>query len=107
MKDRIPILSIESLPPDVEVMGVVSASICFSKSMLGDVVANVKNWTIGGELSAYSQLLDKAMDTVVDRLSEKAVAQGATSVIGFRICTSQVAEGAAELIAYGTAIRAR
>ena len=73
--------------------------------MLGDVVANVKNWTIGGELTAYSKLLDKAMKTVVERLRDKAAAQGASEVIGFRVCTSQVAEGAAELIAYGTAIR--
>jgi len=91
--------------PGTEIIGLVSASCCFSKSMIGDVVANVKNWTVGGELNAYSKLLDRAMELVIERITENAVSKGATGIIGFRVCTSQVAEGAAELVAYGTAIR--
>lgn len=78
---------------------------CLSKSLVGDMTANVKNWTTGGELRGYSDMLEQAGQMVLRRMAEKAAALGADAVIGMRLVTSDVAEGAAELIGYGTAVR--
>ena len=71
---------------------------CLSKSLLGDMAANVKNWTTGGELQGYSNMLEQAGEIVLRRMAEKAAALEADAVIGMRLVTSDVAEGAAELI---------
>ena len=78
---------------------------CLSKSLLGDMVANVKNWTTGGELPGYSAMLEQTGNVVIQRMAEQAKAMEADAVIGMRLVTSSVAEGAAELIGYGTAVR--
>ncbi len=78
---------------------------CLSKSLLGDMAANVKNWSTGGELRGYSDMLEQTGNIVLQRMAEKAQAVGADAVIGMRLVTSNVAEGAAELIGYGTAVR--
>ncbi len=88
-----------------DVLGLVCATVVHSKSLVGDVTANLKNWTVGGELPGYSRLIQDATDLVIDRLKTQALAKGADGIIGFRLCTTQVSEGAAELIAYGTAVR--
>ena len=77
---------------------------CLSKSLLGDMAANVKNWTTGGELQGYSNMLEQAGQTVLRRMAEKAASLDADAVVGMRLVTSDVAEGAAELIGYGTAV---
>ena len=78
---------------------------CHSKSLLGDMAANVKNWTTGGELPGYSAMLEQTGNYVLQQMAEKAKAMGADAVVGMRLVTSNVAEGAAELIGYGTAVR--
>ena len=83
----------------------VLASCCLSKSLFGDMAANVKNWTVGGELPVYSEMLDKAGALILQRVAQKASEWNAEAVVGFRLVTSNVAEGAAELIGYGTAVR--
>lgn len=83
----------------------VLASCCLSKSLLGDMAANVKNWTTGGELQGYSEMLEQTGRLVLQRMAEQARALGADAVIGMRLVTSNVAEGAAELIGYGTAVQ--
>lgn len=83
----------------------VVAACSLSKSLIGDMAANVKNWTTGGELKGYSELLERTGSIVLRRLAERAAAQGADAVVGVRMVTSGVAEGAAELIGYGTAVR--
>jgi uncharacterized protein YbjQ (UPF0145 family) len=88
-----------------EVLGIVTAAYITSKPLIGDVIANVKNWTVGGELPGYTQMLDIALDELVQRICQKAATIGATAVIGFRISTTDIAAGAAELVGYGTAVR--
>lgn len=83
----------------------ILVSCCLSKSLLGDMAANVKNWTVGGELPVYSDMLDKAGALILERMAHKAAEWEAEAVVGFRLVTSNVAEGAAELIGYGTAVR--
>lgn len=102
----VPILTIETLPADCsEIVGLVYVSCCLSKSAVGDMVANVKNWTVGGHLDTYNQLIEHALDIVEERMQAKAEACEARAVIGFRLSTSHVTEGAVELIGYGTAVR--
>ena len=83
----------------------VLVAYCLSKSLLGDVAANVKNWTTGGELRGYSDLLEKTGHMILQRIAEQGEALEADAVTGVRLVTSNVAEGAAELIGYGTAVR--
>ncbi len=101
-----PILTIDVYPGrEVEFLGSVSGCCCLSKSMIQDMSSNLKNWTVGGELSQYSTMINNAVDFAIDRVKEKAKALGADAVVGLRLSTTAVSAGAAELIAYGTAVQ--
>ena len=69
------------------------------------MAANIKNRTTGGELQGYSDMLEQTGNLVLQHMAEQARALGADAVVGMRLVTSNVAEGAAELIGYGTAVR--
>ena len=102
----IPVLTVDVIPgKKCEYLGCVSASCCLSKSLVQDVASNVKNWTVGGELTRYTDMIDDAVNLVTERLGVMAQKMGANAVIGFRLSTTSVSTGAAELIAYGTAVR--
>ena len=106
MSPSIMIVTTESIHGKVcRPVGAILVAYCLSKSLLGDMTANVKNWTTGGELVGYSEMLEQAGHIVLDRMATKARAMRADGVVGMRLVTSDVAEGAAELIGYGTAVR--
>ena len=65
----------------------------------------MKNWTIGGELHQYKKMIDDAVALVMTRIQQEAKKTGADMVIGFRLSTTSVSSGAAEVIGYGTAVR--
>lgn len=90
-----------------EVVDCVHAVCVMSKSAVGDIIANVKNWTVGGELGGYAAMIDRAVATVSERIRRRAAALGADAVVAYRLCTTHVSEGAAEVVGYGTAIRFR
>jgi uncharacterized protein YbjQ (UPF0145 family) len=69
-----------------------------------DFMASLKN-LVGGELKGYTELLQEARQQAIDRMTEQAQAIGANAVVNIRFSTSSVAQGAAELFAYGTAVR--
>ncbi len=103
---RIPVLTVDVIPgKKCEYLGCVSASCCLSKSLVQDMASNVKNWTVGGELTRYTDMIDDAVALATERLGAQAQKMGANAVIGFRLSTTSVSTGAAELIAYGTAVR--
>ena len=105
-KKSIPILTVDVIPGrKCEYLGSVSASCCLSKSLVQDVASNVRNWTVGGELSRYTGMIDEAVRVAKERLGMLAQQTGANAVIGFRLSTTSVSMGAAEIIAYGTAVR--
>ena len=87
-----------------EAIGPVWASCCTSRSLVVDIWANIKK-AFGGELKGYSQLLDQAVNIAVSLLEKKALSMGAQAIVCMRILASEVAEGAAEITAYGTAVR--
>jgi uncharacterized protein YbjQ (UPF0145 family) len=105
-KKNVPVLTVDSLAgKNYEFLGCITASCCLSKSIVQDISSNLKNWTIGGELNQYRAMIDQSVAIVLSRIAEKAENTGADAVLGFRLSTTSVSSGAAEVIGYGTAVR--
>ena len=88
----------------VEHYGLVSGSTVRAKHIGRDIMASLKN-IIGGELKGYTELLNEARKEALDRMVKQAEKLGANAIINVRFSTSSVAQGAAELYAYGTAVK--
>jgi uncharacterized protein YbjQ (UPF0145 family) len=87
-----------------EFYGVVSGSTVRAKHVGKDLLAGLKN-LVGGELKGYTELLVEARQEATSRMVEEARGLGANAVVNVRFATSSVAQGAAEIFAYGTAVR--
>ncbi len=87
----------------VNFYGVVSGSTVRAKHIGRDIMASLKN-VIGGELKGYTELLTEARGEAIRRMSRQAEDLGANAIVNVRFATSSVAQGAAELFAYGTAV---
>ena len=87
----------------VEFYGIVTGSTVRAKHIGRDIMASLKN-IVGGELKGYTELLQEARQEAMDRMVEQAQSVGANAVVNIRFATSSVAQGAAELFAYGTAV---
>ncbi|MEN8803304.1 MAG: YbjQ family protein [Thiogranum sp.] len=98
--------NLESVPGRTIVshLGLVQGSTVRAKNVGRDIMAGLKN-LVGGELQGYTELLQEARQEAMDRLAEQASALGANAVLNVRFTTSSVAQGAAELLAYGTAVK--
>ncbi len=90
--------------PVQEVLGIVRGSTVRSRHLGKDILAVFRN-IVGGEVDEYTKLVAEAREQALDRLSAEARALGADAVVGLRFGTSQVSQGAAEVLAYGTAVR--
>jgi uncharacterized protein YbjQ (UPF0145 family) len=88
----------------VEHFGIVQGSTVRAKHAGRDLMASLKN-LVGGELKGYTELLQESRDEAMKRMAEQARQLGANAVVNIRFATSSVAQGAAELFAYGTAVR--
>jgi uncharacterized protein YbjQ (UPF0145 family) len=99
------ITNIETVPGKtiVEHFGLVSGSTIRAKHVGRDIMAGLKN-LVGGELKGYTQLLHESRQQALERMIEQARQLGANAVVNVRFSTSSVAQGAAELYAYGTAV---
>ena len=84
-------------------MGVVSGSTVRAKNVFKDIGAGFKNM-VGGELKAYTELLQESRNEALYRMLVDAQSRGANAVVNVRFATSSVSGGAAELLAYGTAV---
>lgn len=84
-------------------LGLVQGSTVRSKHVGRDLMAGLKN-IFGGELKGYTELLHDSREEAMGRMVEQAKAAGANAVLNIRFSTSSVAQGAAELYAYGTAV---
>jgi len=100
------ITNIETVPGKnvVEHFGLVSGSTIRAKHIGRDFMAGLKN-LVGGELKGYTQLLQESRQQAMDRMVAEARLMGANAIVNVRFSTSSVAQGAAELYAYGTAVR--
>jgi uncharacterized protein YbjQ (UPF0145 family) len=84
-------------------LGLVQGSTVRAKHVGRDIMAGLKN-IFGGELVGYTELLNESREESMARMLEQARAVGANAVLNVRFSTSSVAQGAAELFAYGTAV---
>ena len=87
-----------------EILGVVSGSTVRAKHVGRDFMAGIRN-IVGGELTAYTELLQEARGEAIERMKQQAGEMGADAIVNVRFSTSSIAQGAAELFAYGTAVR--
>lgn len=84
--------------------GLVTGSTIRAKHIGRDIMAGFKN-IFGGELKGYTELLHESRQEAIERMTQQAQSLGANAIINIRFATSSVAQGAAELFAYGTAVR--
>lgn len=89
-----------------EALGIVRGSVVRAKHIGSDFLAALRN-LVGGEVTEYAQLLAASREQALDRMAEDARKAGADAVVCVRIATSQITQGAAEVVAYGTAVKLR
>jgi uncharacterized protein YbjQ (UPF0145 family) len=87
-----------------ETLGLVRGNTIRARNMGRDIVAGLRN-IVGGEIKEYTVMLSQARDQAIDRMIKQAETMGANAVLGVRFTTSQTMSGAAEILAYGTAVR--
>lgn len=99
------ILTIENVPGKEikEVKGLVKGSTVRCKNIGRDITASFKN-LVGGEMSGYNDMLTEARQIAIGRMVDEAEAMGANAIIGIKLMSSAIAAGAAEMVAYGTAV---
>ena len=88
----------------VACFGLVSGNTVRAKHIGRDIAAGLKN-LVGGELTGYTELLSESRQDAVRRMQEEAESLGANAIVNVRFATSSVAQGAAELYVYGTAVK--
>jgi uncharacterized protein YbjQ (UPF0145 family) len=98
--------NLESVPGKtiVEHYGLVNGSTIRAKHVGRDLMASLKN-IVGGELKGYTELMNESRTEAIERMVAQATELGANAVVNVRFSTSQVAQGAAELYVYGTAVK--
>ena len=99
------LLSIEYVPgKEIEALGMVKGTVVQTKNIGRDFMAGMKT-LVGGEIVGYTEMLNEARQIAVKRMVDEAKELGADAVIGVKYGFSQVMTGAAEVIAYGTAVK--
>ncbi|MFT6994273.1 MAG: hypothetical protein ACJA1P_001006, partial [Maribacter sp.] len=87
-----------------ETLGIVRGSTVRARNIGRDFFAGLKN-IVGGEISEYTKLLAQSREQAIKRMLDDAERLGAHAVVNVRFTTSQVMQGAAEMLAYGTAVK--
>lgn len=99
------LLSIEYVPgKEIEALGMVKGTVVQTKNIGRDFMAGMKT-LVGGEIVGYTEMLNEARQIAMKRMVDEAKALDADAVIGITYGSSQVMSGAAEVIAYGTAVK--
>lgn len=99
------VLTTETIPGKgiKEVKGLVKGSTVRCKNIGKDITASFKN-LVGGEMTSYTEMLTEARQIAIGRMVDEAESLGANAIIGMRLVSSSLAAGAAEMVAYGTAV---
>ena len=100
--------NIETVPGRtiVEHYGLVQGNTIRAKHVGRDMMAGLKN-LVGGELTGYTELMQESRRQAMDRMEAQATELGANAIVNVRFSTSSVAQGAAELYVYGTAVKVK
>ncbi len=96
----------ESIPGKkiVKILGVVKGNTVRARFIGKDIIAGLKG-IVGGEVSEYSTLMSEARDDAFRKMVQEAQVLGADAVVNIRFTTSNVMQGMAEILAYGTAVK--
>ena len=101
------LVNIDYIPgKEFEVLGIVKGTVVQSKNFGKDFMAGMKT-LVGGEIVGYTEMLTEARQIATKRMVDEAEALGADAVVNLRYGSSAVMQGAAEVIAYGTAVKFR
>jgi uncharacterized protein YbjQ (UPF0145 family) len=102
------VVNTESIPGKeiVEVLGLVRGNVIQAKHLGKDIAAGFRT-IVGGEIKEYTEMMSEAREIALKRMTEKAEELGADAVVNLRFMTSMVMTSAAEILAYGTAVRLR
>jgi uncharacterized protein YbjQ (UPF0145 family) len=87
-----------------EILGIAQGSTIRSRHMGSDILAGFKHM-VGGELKGYTKMIRESRDQAVERMTEHAKELGADAIVNVRFVTAEVMQGAAEVMAYGTAVK--
>ena len=99
------LVSIDRYPgKEMEVLGLVKGTIVQTKNLGRDFMAGMKT-LVGGEIVGYTEMLNEARQIATKRMVDEAETLGADAIVGVRYGSSQVMQGAAEVVAYGTAVK--
>ena len=99
------LLNIEYVPgKEIEALGLVKGTVVQSKNFGKDFMAGMKT-LVGGEITGYTEMLIEARQIATKRMVDEAEALGADAVLNIRYASSSLMQSAAELTAYGTAVR--
>ncbi|MFW5993789.1 MAG: YbjQ family protein [Halanaerobiaceae bacterium] len=98
------LLATTDLKRDYETIGLVRGSEMKAVHLGKDITAGIRK-LFGGDVKEYSDLLKEARDQALDEMEAEAEELGADAVIGVRFATSTITNGAAEIVAYGTAVK--
>lgn len=88
----------------IEALGIARGNTVRARNVGRDITQGIRNLA-GGELKAYSTLLSDARDQPIERMEANAIEMGADTVVNVRMETSEVTQGASEVIAYGAAVK--
>ena len=99
------IVTSETIPGQriVKTLGIVRGNTVRARHVGKDIMAGLRN-LVGGEIHEYAKLIAESREQSIDRMSAEAESLGANAVIATRFTTSMIAQGAAELLAVGTAV---
>lgn len=89
---------------ELEMIGLVRGTMIQSVHVGKDIMNSFKT-LVGGELTSYTEMLNEARATATKRMAEDAAAMGADAVVNIRYSSAQVMQSAAEIMAYGTAVK--
>ena len=99
------LLNIEYVPGrEIEALGLVKGTVVQSKHFGNDFMAGMKT-LVGGEIKSYTDMLIEARQIATKRMVDEATAMGADAIINIQYGSSAIMQGAAEVIAYGTAVK--
>lgn len=99
------LLNIDHVPGrEIEALSIVKGTIVQSKNFGKDFMASMKT-LVGGEITGYTEMLIEARQIATKRMVDEAQALGADAVVNVRYGSSSVMQGAAEVVAYGTAVK--
>ncbi len=88
----------------VKIIGIVRGSTVRARNIGRDIGAGLKN-IVGGEIVTYTEMANQSRDEAYNRMVNNAKDMGADAIIGFKFTTSMIMTGAAEMLAYGTAVK--